>query len=151
MMSLDNLIFIDSVAKDQVVRYWSLLDVSIIHLRKTDLFTSVIPSKLFECMATGIPILHGVAGESAEIVRKENAGLVFEPENADELCRKLIELRSNKALYDSLSANCILAAKNYDRSDLASRMLAVLEELHDSTKLSNAEMKQRVLVPEVKS
>jgi len=150
-MSLDNLIFIDSVPKDQVVRYWSLLDASIIHLKKTDLFTSVIPSKLFECMATGIPILHGVAGESAEIVRKENIGLVFEPENADQLCRRLIELRSNKALYDSLRAKCIKAAKNYDRSDLASRMLAILEELHDSTKLSGVEMKQRALAPEIKS
>jgi len=150
-MSLDNLIFIDSVPKDQVVRYWSLLDASIIHLKKTELFTSVIPSKLFECMATGIPILHGVAGESAEIVRKENIGLVFEPENADQLCRRLIELRSNEALYDSLRANCIEAAKNYDRSDLASRMLAILEELHDSTKLSGVEMKQRALAPEIKS
>ncbi len=150
-MSLDNLIFIDSVPKDQVVRYWSLLDASIIHLRKTELFTSVIPSKLFECMATGIPILHGVAGESAEIVRKENIGLVFEPENADELCRSLIELRSNKPLYDSLRANCIKAAKNYDRSDLASRMLAILEELHDSTKLPGVEMKQGALAPEIKS
>ncbi len=135
-MSLDNLIFIDSVPKDQVVRYWSLLDASIIHLRKARLFTSVIPSKLFECMATGIPILHGVAGESAEIVRNENVGLVFEPENAHELCQALIELRSNKPLYDSLRANCLEAAKNYDRSDLASRMLAILQELHDSTKLS---------------
>ncbi len=150
-MSLDNLIFIDSVPKDQVVRYWSLLDASIIHLRKTELFTSVIPSKLFECMATGIPILHGVAGESAEIVRNENIGLVFEPENADRLCGRLIELRSNKPLYDSLRANCIRAAKNYDRSDLASRMLAILEELHDSTKLSDEEMKRRALAPEMKS
>ena len=44
---LINVTFIDSVPKEQVARYWSLLDVSIIHLRKTDLFTSVIPSKLF--------------------------------------------------------------------------------------------------------
>jgi hypothetical protein len=35
------------------------------------LFTSVIPSKLFECMGMGIPVLHGVAGESADIVEKE--------------------------------------------------------------------------------
>ena len=30
---LDNIIFVDSVAKKEVARYWSLLDVSIIHLR----------------------------------------------------------------------------------------------------------------------
>ena len=40
-----------------------------IHLRNTELFTTVIPSKLFECMGMGIPVLHGVAGESAAIER----------------------------------------------------------------------------------
>ena len=54
---ISNVIFVDTVSKDEVVRYWSLLDASIIHLRKTELFTSVIPSKLFECMGMGIPVL----------------------------------------------------------------------------------------------
>ncbi|MCW5587181.1 MAG: glycosyltransferase family 4 protein [Chromatiales bacterium] len=54
---LNNVTFIDSVPKDQVARYWSLLDVSVIHLRKTELFQTVIPSKLFECMGMGLPVL----------------------------------------------------------------------------------------------
>jgi hypothetical protein len=61
--------------------------VSIIHLRKTPLFTTVIPSKLFECMGMGIPVLHGVMGESAKMVEKHGVGMLFEPENADALCR----------------------------------------------------------------
>src|SRR5690606_11702410 len=80
--SLSNVIFIDSVPKEEVARYWSLLDASIIHLKRTDLFKSVIPSKLFESMGMGIPVLHGVEGESAAIVEQENVGLLFEPENA---------------------------------------------------------------------
>lgn len=107
-------------------RYWSLLDLSIIHLRKTDLFTTVIPSKMFECMGMGIPILHGVAGESAEIVEKEGAGLVFEPENVDKLLTKLLQLREDSALYEQLRTNCLRAAGNYDRSELAGKMLKVL-------------------------
>lgn len=77
---LDNVLFLNSVPKEKVVRYWSLLDVSIIHLRKTELFTTVIPSKLFESMGMGIPVLLGVAGESAEIVEKEGVELTFEPD-----------------------------------------------------------------------
>ena len=61
---LDNVLFLDTVPKADVPRYWSLLDVSIIHLRQADNFTQVIPSKLFECMGMGIPVLHGVAGET---------------------------------------------------------------------------------------
>jgi glycosyltransferase involved in cell wall biosynthesis len=73
---LDNVRFIETVPKEDVARYWSVLDVSIIHLKKTELFRTVIPSKLFECMGMGIPVLHGVEGESADIVRQRAGGPV---------------------------------------------------------------------------
>lgn len=126
-MGLRNLVFIDSVPKQEVVRYWSLLDVSIIHLKKTPLFKSVIPSKLFESMGMGIPILHGVEGESAEIIRTENVGIPFEPENDLDLVEKLRKLKSDKHLYEQLRANCIASSARYDRSELAGRMLKILE------------------------
>ncbi len=129
-MGLDNVIFIDSVPKEEVPRYWSLLDVSIIHLKKTPLFETVIPSKLFECMGMGIPVLHGVAGESAEIVDREGAGLVFEPEDSSELVDKLVLLKSDEQLYAHLRENCLVGANKYDRSELAGRMLNILESVH---------------------
>lgn len=123
---LDNVLFLDSVPKDQVPRYWSLLDVSVIHLRKTELFATVIPSKLFECMGMGIPVLHGVAGESAEIVRGEGVGEVFESENAQELVDALLRLRGDPGRYAQLRGNCLKAAPGYDRKILAGRMLSVI-------------------------
>lgn len=126
---LDNIVFIDSVTKDQVARYWSLLDVSIIHLKKTDLFTTVIPSKLFECMGMGLPVLHGVAGESADIVRNDSVGIVFEPENAAQLIAGLMQMRCDQPAYKQYQKNCLEAAKKYDRSVLAQRMLGVINEL----------------------
>jgi hypothetical protein len=126
-LKLDNVIFIDSVPKEDVVRYWSLLDVSIIHLKKAPLFTTVIPSKLFECMGMGIPILHGVAGESAGIIKSEGCGLLFEPENPSELCEKLMTLRDNNDLYQELRGGCLKAAKVYDREVLANKMLEILK------------------------
>lgn len=126
-MGLANVIFLDSVPKAEVPRYWSLLDISIIHLRKADNFTQVIPSKLFECMGMGIPVLHGVAGESAEIVEREGVGLVFEPENAAALCDGVLRLARDPALYQDLRTHCLEAAPRYDRAGLAQRMLRVLE------------------------
>lgn len=126
-IKLGNVIFIDSVSKEEVARYWSLLDVSIIHLKKTPLFTTVIPSKLFECMGMGIPVLHGVAGESAGIVEREHVGLTFEPENSEELVEKLLKLRREKDLYREFRQNALDAAHRYDRSALAGKMLHELE------------------------
>lgn len=124
---LDNVIFVDSVSKDEVVRYWSLLDVSIIHLKKDKLFTTVIPSKLFECMGMAIPVLHGVEGESAKILEKEGVGLLFEPENADALVEGLERFATDSACYQRTKGRGPTAAKNYDRSVLAGKMLKILE------------------------
>ncbi len=126
-MGLKNLLFLDTVPKAEVPRYWSLLDVSIIHLRKADNFTQVIPSKLFECMGMGIPVLHGVAGESAGIVEREGVGLVFEPENAEVLCENLLRLGQDETLYRELRERCLAAAPRYDRTVLAGTMRELLE------------------------
>ncbi len=127
-MQLHNVVFCDSVPKDQVVRYWSLLDVAVIHLRRTELFTTVIPSKLFECMGMGLPVLHGVAGESAEIVEREGVGLVFEPENAEQLAAGVQRLHDDRTLNVQCRARGLKAAGHYDRNALALEMLCKLEE-----------------------
>jgi glycosyltransferase involved in cell wall biosynthesis len=126
-LGLDNVRFVDTVPKDEVVRYWSLLDVSVIHLRRTELFTTVIPSKLFECMGMGIPVLHGVAGESAGIVEREGVGVVFEPEDTEALVQGLLQLRRDEVLRRRLAEAGRAAAGRYDRNALALRMLEVLE------------------------
>jgi glycosyltransferase involved in cell wall biosynthesis len=123
---LDNVIFVDSVPKAEVVRYWSVLDASIIHLKKDELFASVIPSKLFECMAMAIPVLHGVLGESADIVEGEDVGLLFEPENASSLIEGIRRLAEDQVLYERLKKNGPVAALHYDRTILARQMLGIL-------------------------
>ncbi len=128
-MELPSVLFLDSVPKSDVPRYWSLLDVSVIHLRRTKLFTTVIPSKLFECMAMGVPVLHGVAGESAAIVRREGCGLVFEPEDDRQLAEIIAALADDPARCTTFAAAGQAAAARYDRTSLAASMLAILEQI----------------------
>lgn len=126
--ALKNVLFVDSVPKDEVARYWSLLDASIIHLKRSDLFKTVIPSKLFECMGMGIPVLHGVEGESADIVIRTEIGLLFEPENAEMLVERIVSLHRDASLCEKFSRNGPKAAIQFDRSELARSMLDILDE-----------------------
>lgn len=126
---LVNVVFVDSVPKSEVAAYWSVLDVSIIHLSRTELFSSVIPSKLFECMGMGIPVLHGVAGESAEIVLREGVGETFEAENAPQLVESLLGMRADVDRLARMRANCASGARRYDRSQLARTMSGLLSTL----------------------
>ena len=126
---LTNIVFIDSVGKADVPRFWSLLDASVIHLQRSELFTTVIPSKLFECMGMGIPVLHGVEGESADIVRGCSVGLTFTPEDVGELCEQILCLKEDSALLARFRENCLAAAHQFDRIFLANSMLSSLERV----------------------
>ena len=126
---VSNVLFLDSVPKAEVPRYWSVLDASIIHLKATPLFETVIPSKLFESMGMGLPVLHGVQGESAQIVRDTGAGIVFESENAEALADTLIRLREDAKLQADLRACCLEGAQQYERNQLAGRMAALLQQV----------------------
>jgi glycosyltransferase involved in cell wall biosynthesis len=126
-LNLTNVIFIDTISKEKVSDYWSILDTSIIHLKKTELFKTVIPSKLFESMGMGLPVLHGVEGESADIVDETNCGVLFEPENVDQLIEKLLYLQSEPAFLERLGLNALKAAKRYERNNLALKMLGCIK------------------------
>lgn len=124
---LKNITFIDTVPKSEVGDYWSLLDVSIIHLKKDPLFEKVIPSKLFECMGMGIPVLHGVLGESAEIVNRLGVGKTISPESPRELALELMKLPVNSETLDQMRRAALNSAGIFERRQLALNMLQILQ------------------------
>lgn len=124
---IDNVVFVDTVSKDQIVRYWSILDAAVVHLRRTPVFETVIPSKIFEAMGMGIPLIHGVAGESAAIVEREGCGLCVPPEDVDAMAAAVRRLGADTALAEGYSKQGLAAAKRYARPILAQRMLRLLE------------------------
>ena len=126
---LENVIFVPSVPKGEVARYWSVLDAAVIHLKRDDLFRTVIPSKLFEAMGMGLPVLHGVEGESAEIVTRHDVGLPFTPEDPADLVRALRVMAEDAGARTRWRENALNGAREYDRSALAQKMLSVLSGL----------------------
>lgn len=117
-----NVTMLEPVAKSEVGRYLSVVDIALINLRRSELFTTVIPSKIFESAAMRCPILIGVDGEAREIVEGYGAGLFFEPENAESFEAKLREI-INPDTYARCQAGCSALAKDFDRNRLAERML----------------------------
>ncbi|MCP4816022.1 MAG: glycosyltransferase family 4 protein, partial [Planctomycetaceae bacterium] len=86
--------FTGRLDKSEMPGVISSSDTLLVHLRRCDLFTTVIPSKIFETMAMQRPIIMGVRGESAEIVQEAVAGIQMEPGNVDSLLSCLDRLSS---------------------------------------------------------
>lgn len=127
-LKIENITFLDSVSKEEVPDVLSLMDVSLVPLKKSDLFKTVIPSKIFENSAMQIPVLLGVEGESADIVKEYGAGLCFEPENKTDFIDKLFLLRNDQVVFQSCQTGCLSLAKAFDRKKMASTMRNYLLE-----------------------
>ena len=129
---LDNFTMIGQVSRADILRYWSLLDASLIHLKASPLFESVIPSKMFEAMAMGVPLLHGVGGESADIVRTSRSGVCFAAEQPEALLSAIRQISTDKDAYQQMKTSCLSSAQNYNRANLADRMADCLQGVVNS-------------------
>ncbi len=124
-LKLTNVTMLDSVSKKEVKRYISILDVCLINLKKSDLFKTVIPSKIFENAAMEVPILMGVEGEAKDIVEGYGAGLCFEPESELDFMNKLHEIFIPDR-YSLFKDGCQRLARDFDRKNLAKKMIDII-------------------------
>jgi len=79
-------------------QYWempkinALADVLLVHLRDIPFLHTTIPSKVQVSLASGRPILMGVRGDAADLVREAGAGVICEPENPAEMAKTMLEM-----------------------------------------------------------
>ena len=126
-LSLNNLTFLDEQPRESLLGFYRASDVSLVPLRRLEIFRKVLPSKLFELMGVGCPIICSVEGEAARLVAAAEAGLCIEPENEDALFAAINRLRAEPELRKRMSVNGQEFVKaNYLRSVLAEKYLAVV-------------------------
>ena len=127
--NLSNVLIIERQPKEKMQKILSLCDLSIVSLKDTPLFSSVIPSKIFESMAMGIPILMSTPiGEATEIIQENKVGIVIPPENPISLSQAILDLEKNKSKIQLLSENSKLTANKFNRKILSVKMLDYLKE-----------------------
>lgn len=127
-MQLLNVIMIDQMPKSAMPAIWAITDVSLVLLKQSDLFKTVIPSKIFESMAMQKPIVLGVQGEAEALVSEACAGICITPESASELAAAVTRLCDDSELYERLAqSGRTFVEAHFDRRRLAMVYLAVLE------------------------
>ena len=129
---LSNVVIAPAQPKDAMPRVWSLCDVALIHLKDSPVFAEVIPSKMFEAMAMGLPLLLvAPRGEASRIVETERAGLVAPPADATSFADAVTQLAADEAGRQRYAQNALQAASRYSRERQAVDMMKVLESVID--------------------
>ena len=120
---LTNVRFVSNQPVQRVPSILSAFDAAVIPLRKLDLFRGALPSKLFEAMASGVPIVLSIEGEAKELVTAANAGLCVEPENPQAMAAAILRLVSDPALRKAFAeSGRRYVVSNYDRRLIGQRV-----------------------------
>ncbi len=124
---LTNVRLIPSQSKEMMPPLWSVHDLALIPLRDQELLTTVIPSKMFEAMGMGIPILMSVPiGEATTLLEQTGCGVVIPPENPAALAEEIVRLAGQPRRLDQLRAAGLAAATRFSRDQQALLMLKVI-------------------------
>lgn len=127
---LDNVRMIPRQPKEAMPALWSLCDLALIPLRNTPVFATVIPSKLFEAMGMGVPVLMSLPeGEATGIVERTGCGVCVAPEDPRAMADAVVALAGDAQRMAALRSASAAAAPEYSRDGQARRMVEVLERV----------------------
>ena len=127
---LHNIRFVDQQPREKIPSYICASDACLVLLKKTDLFKTVIPTKMLEFMSCSRPVILGVDGQARAILEEARGGLVIEPENSDALANAVCYLAANEKLAREMGQNGREhIVRKFSRRHLAEKYIGVLEKM----------------------
>ena len=127
---LTNIRFLGQQPRERIPAYVSAADLCLVLLKKTELFKTVIPTKLLEYMACQRPVIVAVDGQARQIVEEANGGVFVEPENSKALVKAILDLAGNPEQRQRMGASGRqYIVSRFSREQTARDYIAVLDAL----------------------
>ena len=126
--NLKNVIFLGRKPKESIPKIWNLCDVALVHLKNEKAFAEVLPSKIFEALGMGLPILLvAPEGEASDLVKANECGEWVPAGDPKALSEALISLFTDRPRLEKYAKVCVELAPHYSREEQAKKFLMVLQ------------------------
>jgi colanic acid biosynthesis glycosyl transferase WcaI len=140
-LRLTKVVFYPPVPHDQIPAILASMDVAVISLKTR--IQGAVPSKIYEAMGCGVPILLVGGGEARDILESEQAGMVVAPNDLVGLVQAVQGLASNPSRRKKLGqAGRKAAERTYNRTEIIKRfdleLLKMQEGMSDCESQTNS-------------
>jgi len=106
-----NVVIHGQVSKEEMNKIMSQMDVSLVPLAAR--IRGAFPSKIYDSIANGLPVLFCGAGEGARFVEVERIGLVAIPDDYENIESRIVEFRNMSIqTYMDLSEHCKIVCRH---------------------------------------
>jgi colanic acid biosynthesis glycosyl transferase WcaI len=125
-----NVRMLGAVAHERVPGLYAQADAAVVLLRDRPLFHRALPTKMFEALAAGRPLVLSAAGEAARLIEAGSCGVPVAPERPDQLAAAISELAAKPARAAELgAAGRRLVSDRFSRRHALDRWERLLSEL----------------------
>ncbi len=126
---LDNVLFIPPKPATAMSAFTSAADVLLTHLNRAPFRQGTIPTKLLNYMSAGRPVLAGLEGEAADLVRQTGCGVVVEPQDPEAMAQGILGLRDSDLRRRLGEAGRAAAVERFERRRLLPEMEGRFQEI----------------------
>lgn len=128
--NLVNIEFTGALSQNDTIEMLLKSDIAIVTLLEIEQFKSALPSKFFDYMAIGLPVVLGVDGEAREILETHKTGIYYKPGCPEDLVEKIRWLKAHPDEGRAMGqAGRGVAKSMFSRYELAIKMEAIISEL----------------------
>lgn len=121
---LDNVIIDGPFPGKIIPEYWSVVDLAIVPLALTETNKTILPSKILEAMAMGIPVLlYAPDGEAKAFLAQSHTGWSVLAGDQVALEEMLLQLATNKHLVFGQRSQTVAFAQQFTREEQAQKLL----------------------------
>lgn len=126
----DRLILIGQFSPLDMPKLYGKIDISIMLYRRTEFFRNVTPTKFFDSIASGIPLVMSDIGGLKRIIEKHNCGVIVDETDPEDICEGAGKLIRDPGLRKTLAENGLrLARERFNWEVEAQKLLEAYDRL----------------------
>ena len=127
-----NVFFDNAMNRLELIKSIKKSSICLVPLKNNSLFHSALPSKMFEYMACGKPIIVGIKGEAEKMVNNIKSGIVVEPENSILLSQAIIYYYENRdKCIEHGNNGMIYVTENFKKEELISKVMNQIQKIEN--------------------
>ena len=129
-LGIGNIRFLDVLPRSEVAAMLASCDAGLAPLACA--LPGTMPSKVWETLACGVPLVASDGSDAADLVRANGVGRVFKPGDGGDLARVLADLAARPRERERIRHNCLDLARRFDRAEVATRAETLFRDLLES-------------------
>ena len=128
--TLPNVRFLGLLPHEQMPDVWASADLCLIALRDHSVAGGTLPAKMYEAMASGVPVVAAIRGEGAEMLTSARAGTAVPVGDPAAMIAAIKHLRADAVLREQASAaGRGYAEQNFQVRNLTQSYLQILKSV----------------------